>query len=268
MLSESLRAKQDILRDILRAHAPLLIAYSGGVDSAYLLAEARNTLGTAGMLGVIADSASLPRKALAAALTLAEELDAPVEVVATGELQNPDYAKNPLNRCYFCKAELFLQLEALAAKRHFKGLAYGENADDMHQVRPGREAAAEFKVLAPLRDAGLNKEEIRAASRELGLATADAPAQPCLSSRIPHGTPVTPDVLAMVEAAEDWVRSLGFSVFRVRHMAQEGAAPQAKVQISPVEMPQLSMVIASLEAGLKAVGYATVEIDKDGYKSA
>ncbi|NBV32303.1 MAG: ATP-dependent sacrificial sulfur transferase LarE [Proteobacteria bacterium] len=267
MLSESLRAKQDILRDILRAHAPLLIAYSGGVDSAYLLAEARNTLGARGMLGVIADSASLPRKALAAALTLAEGLDAPVEVVATGELQNPDYAKNPLNRCYFCKAELFLQLESLAAKRHFKGLAYGENADDMHQVRPGREAAAEFKVLAPLRDAGLNKEEIRAASRELGLATADAPAQPCLSSRIPHGTPVTPDVLAMVEAAEDWVRSLGFSVFRVRHMANGEAAPQAKVQISPVEMPQLSTVSASLEAGLKAVGYATVEIDKDGYKS-
>lgn len=268
MLMEPLRAKQEILRQILRAHAPLLIAYSGGVDSAYLLAEARRTLGSGAMLGVIADSASLPRKALAAALTLAEGLDAPVEVVATGELQNPEYAKNPLNRCYFCKAELFLQLESLAAKRHFKGLAYGENADDMLQVRPGRAAAVEFKVLAPLRDAGLTKEEIRVASRELFLPTADAPAQPCLSSRIPHGTPVTLDVLAMVEAAEEWVRSLGFSVFRVRHILKGEAAPQAKVQISPVEMPQLSTVGAALEAGLKAVGYGTVEIDKDGYRTA
>ena len=138
----------------------------------------------------------------------------------------------------------------------------------MHQVRPGREAAVKFKVLAPLRDAGLTKEEIRAASRELGLPTADAPAQPCLSSRIPHGTPVTPDALAMVEAAEDWVRSLGFSVFRVRHMANGETAPRAKVQISPVEMPQLLTVGASLEAGLKAVGYAKVEIDKAGYRSA
>ncbi|NBV87853.1 MAG: TIGR00268 family protein, partial [Verrucomicrobia bacterium] len=174
---ETLRAKQEVLRQILRDHAPLLIAYSGGVDSAYLLAEACRTLGPRAMLGVIADSASLPRKALAAALALAEGLHAPVEVVATGELQNPDYAKNPVNRCYFCKAELFSRLEALAAERKFKGLAYGENADDMLQVRPGRDAALRFRVLAPLRDAGLTKAEIRAASRELGLPTADAPAQ-------------------------------------------------------------------------------------------
>ena len=266
---ETLRAKQEVLRQILRDHAPLLIAYSGGVDSAYLLAEASRTLAPGAMLGVIADSASLPRKALAAALELAEGLHAPVEVVATGELQNPDYAQNPVNRCYFCKAELFSKLEALAAERHFKGLAYGENADDMLQVRPGREAALKFKVLAPLRDAGLTKEEIRAASRELGLPTADAPAQPCLSSRIPHGTPVTTHALGMVEAGEEWVRSLGFSVFRVRHLVGDGVgAPGAKVQIAPVEMHHLKTVGGSLEAGLKAVGYGFVEIDKAGYKAS
>jgi uncharacterized protein len=266
-----LLSKQEALREALREHAPLLVAFSGGVDSAYLLAEARNTLGRDAMLGVIADSPSLPRKALAEALALAASIDAPVEVVPTAELQNPDYTQNPLNRCYFCKAELFSNLESLAESRRFRGLAYGENADDMRQVRPGRQAAAEYRVLAPLRDAGLTKEEIREASRSLGLPTADAPAQPCLSSRIPHGTPVTVDALAMVEAGEEWVRSLGFSVFRVRHMVPEGsdrggkASATARVQIAPAEMARLPGLASRLEVGLRAVGYAAVEIDPQGY---
>jgi len=265
---ETLRFKQKALRDILRVHAPLLIAYSGGVDSAYLLAEARRTLGRDAMLGVIADSASLPRKALEAALELAASLDAPVEVVPTEELENPDYAKNPLNRCYFCKAELFSKLEKLASSKTFRALAYGENADDMKQVRPGRLAATEFSVVAPLRDAGLSKEEIRTASRELGLPTADAPAQPCLSSRIPHGTPVTRDALAMVEAGEEWVRTLGFSVFRVRHLADFGGigVTGARLQIAPAEMGRLPALRAQLEGGLRAVGYSEVEIDPAGYQ--
>jgi uncharacterized protein len=273
---ESLGAKQQALRAALQSHAPLLVAYSGGVDSAYLLAEARRTLGQKSMLGVIADSPSLPRRALAEALALAAAIDAPVEVVPTGELQNPDYAQNPVNRCYFCKAELFANLERIAETRNFRGLAYGENADDMRQVRPGRQAAAEFQVLAPLRDAGLTKAEIRIASRALGLPTADAPAQPCLSSRIPHGTPVTADVLAMVEAGEEWVRSLGFSVFRVRHVVQEAAVETgdaasvtlARVQIAPEEMCRLSEVGHQLEAGLRAVGYVAIEIDPQGYRAS
>lgn len=279
---ETLREKQKQLREILRRHAPVLIAYSGGVDSAYLLAEARNTLGKGAMLGVIADSPSLPRKALASALELARTLDAPVEVVPTEELQNPDYAQNPVNRCYFCKAELFSKLEELAGSRMFSALAYGENADDMKQVRPGRKAATEFSVLAPLRDAGLTKDEIRAASRELGLPTADAPAQPCLSSRIPHGTPVTQGALAMVEAGEEWVRSLGFSVFRVRHLEGTGngpdanlspnenghrpVAPRARVQIAPAEMARVPELKQQIEDGLIAIGYATVELDPKGYQ--
>ena len=273
---ELLGAKQDALRQALRRHAPLLVAYSGGVDSAYLLAEARRTLGREGMLGVIADSPSLPRRALAEALALAAALDAPVEVVPTGELENPDYAQNPVNRCYFCKAELFVNLERIAKSRNFQGLAYGENADDMRQVRPGRQAAAEFQVLAPLRDAGLTKAEIREASRVLGLPTADAPAQPCLSSRIPHGTPVTADALAMVEAGEEWVRSLGFSVFRVRHIALErpagavhvASAALARVQIAPEEMCKLPEAGLRLEAGLRAAGYTAVEIDPLGYRAS
>jgi pyridinium-3,5-biscarboxylic acid mononucleotide sulfurtransferase len=279
---ETLRDKQKKLRQILKDHAPLLIAYSGGVDSAYLLAEARNTLGRNAMLGVIADSASLPRKALASALELAESLDAPLEIVPTGELQNPEYAQNPVNRCYFCKAELFTKLEEMAGRRMFRALAYGENMDDMKQVRPGRQAAVEFSVLAPLRDAGLTKNEIRIASREMGLPTADAPAQPCLSSRIPHGTPVTQKALSMVEAGEDWVRSLGFSVFRVRHIAGAGGEVEAglqnalsgnagdilkaRVQIAPDEMARIPEFKEQIEGGLIAVGYDQVEIDPEGYR--
>ncbi|MHA3771742.1 ATP-dependent sacrificial sulfur transferase LarE [Verrucomicrobiota bacterium sgz303538] len=259
--------KLQSLQEQLTRIAPVMIAYSGGVDSAYLLAEAHRVLGDQ-MLGVIADSPSLPRQALADALALAKQIGAPVEVVQTREMENPEYASNPVNRCYFCKAELFKTLEQLAAERGYKAIAYGENADDMRQVRPGRQAAAEFHVVAPLRDAGLTKAEIREFSRELGLPTADAPAQPCLSSRIPHGTPVTLDALAMVERGEAWVRSLGFRVFRVRHLVQPEQPPRARVLIAPEEMGRLPQVQKQLEGGLEAVGYAGVEIDPEGYRSA
>ena len=230
-----LTAKLDALTASLRAHAPLLIAYSGGVDSTCLLALAHRTLGER-MLGVIADSASLPRQALADALSLARDIGAPVEVIRTGELENPNYASNPLNRCYFCKADLFANMDKLARERQFAAIAYGENADDPPQDRPGSQAAREFAVLAPLRAAGLTKADVRALSRTLGLPTADAPAQPCLSSRIPHGTPVTREALAMVEAGEAHVRSLGFRVLRVRHLVEPDGGLRARVQIAPEEM--------------------------------
>lgn len=250
----------------LQAGAPLLIAYSGGVDSAYLLAAARRTLGDR-MLGVIADSPSLPRHALAAALELARSIAAPVEVVRTQEMGDPNYVSNPVNRCYFCKAELFTQLDRLARERGFAAIAYGENADDASHFRPGGKAAAEFSVLAPLKEAGLTKAEIRELSRELGLPTADAPAQPCLSSRIPHGTPVTTEALAMVERGESFVRGLGFRVFRVRHMVSETGEPRARVQIAPDEMSRLASLEPDLVAGVVAAGYHSVEIDPAGYRS-
>jgi uncharacterized protein len=261
--------KVEILHRLLRVHAPVIIAYSGGVDSAYLLAEAHRTLGEE-MLGVIADSPSLPRQALADAVALAREIGAPLEVIRTDELKNAAYTSNPVNRCYFCKAELFSKLESIAVERGFRAIAYGENADDMRQVRPGRQAAAEFSIIAPLRDAGMAKSEIREMSRVLGLPTADAPAQPCLSSRIPHGTPVTIDALAMVEQGEAWVRSLGFRIFRVRHHVRtKDGASVARVQISPDEMPSLDPEHSEkLAAGLRAVGYSNVEIDPAGYRSA
>jgi len=252
------------LHEILAAHSPLVIAYSGGVDSAYLLAVAQEVLGGQA-LAVIADSASLPRQALADAVALAEQIGARVEVVPTEELANPDYASNPLNRCYFCKAELFTRLDALARDRKFAAIAYGENADDAMQFRPGRQAAAEFSVIAPLKEAGLTKAEIRAHSRELGLPTADAPAQPCLSSRIPHGTPVTSQALGMIERGEALIRARGFRVFRVRHVVENGTAT-ARVQIDPAEMGGLAAVEGEIRTGLLAIGYRDVELDPQGYR--
>jgi uncharacterized protein len=258
-------SKRTRLREILRANSPLIIAYSGGVDSAFLLAEARRELGDR-VLGVIADSPSLPRQSLAEAVALARAIGAPLEVVRTLELDNPDYAANPPNRCYFCKAELFQTLDALARDRGYPTIAYGENADDMKQDRPGRRASEEFQIIAPLRDAGLTKAEIRQLSRDIGLPTADAPAQPCLSSRIPWGTPVTVDALAMVERAEEHVRSLGFRVFRVRHVVKHDAPPAALVQLAPSELPLPSPMRADIERGVLSAGYGAVEIDPGGYR--
>lgn len=260
-----MQTKIDQLKAQLLAHAPVVVAYSGGVDSAYLLAIAHETLGDQ-MLGVIADSPSLPRESLEAAVALAAQIGAPLEIVRTDEMNDPNYASNPFNRCYFCKAELFVKLDRLAKDRGFGAIAYGENADDMQQVRPGRQAATEFSILAPLRDAGMTKAEIRANSRELGLQTFDAPSQPCLSSRIPHGTPVTLEALSMVERGEKVVRSLGFKVFRVRHIVEEDKT-HARVQIAPEEMAGLESASEKIAEGLLEIGYSAVEIDPAGYRS-
>lgn len=258
-------SKHDALRAHLGAHGPMVIAYSGGVDSAFLLAVGVESMGDQ-CLGVIADSPSLPREALADALQLARLIGAQVEVVRTDEMGDPNYTSNPLNRCYFCKSELFTKLDRLAQQLGFRAIAYGENADDAQQVRPGRQAAAEFRVLAPLREVGLTKSEIRTLSRTLGLPTAHAPAQPCLSSRIPHGTPVTIDALGMIERGEAVVRSFGFRVFRVRHHLASGRT-RARVEIAPNEMPGFASVAEALHHGLRGVGYDEVLIDPQGYRA-
>lgn len=253
------------LEEILRAHAPLLVAYSGGVDSACLLAVAQRTLGSQ-VVGVIADSPSLPREALAEALAVAKNFGAQVEVVATQEFEDERYLSNPVNRCYFCKAELFARMDALGRERKFAAIAYGENADDPAHLRPGSQAAKEFVVLAPLKQAGLTKADVRELSRQLGLPTADAPAQPCLSSRIPHGTRVTREALALVERGEALMRSLGFRVLRVRYL--EGNTAGARVQVGVDELPLLAKLRTSVVDGLRATGFASVEIDEQGYRSA
>lgn len=261
-----LRDKLHDLSRILKSHAPLLIAYSGGVDSTFLLNEAARELGN-GALGIIADSPSLPRRALAEALQNARNFGAKVEVIGTNELSDPRYSSNPLNRCYFCKFELFRKMQDVASERGFAALAYGENADDALRFRPGATAAVEFQVVAPLRSAGLTKTEIRSMSRERGLPTADMPAQPCLSSRIPHGTPVTRTALLMIENAEEFIRSLGFSVFRVRLIANsEREKPDAKLQVAMEEMAKLGALRSKIRAGLRTIGFRETTIDSDGYR--
>lgn len=258
-------SKREALCELIRESAPLVIAYSGGVDSAFLLAVATETIGKR-CLGAIADSPSLPRQALADALQLARQIGAGIAIVATDEMSDSNYTSNPINRCYFCKAALFTKLDALARGRGFRALAYGENADDAYQVRPGRKAAKEFQVLAPLQEVGLTKSEIRALSWAMKLPTADLPAQPCLSSRISQGTPVTAAALGMIERAESVVRGFGFRVFRVRHLG-DGNRLRARVEILPREMPRIAEVVVSLLASLRGLGYDEVELDPQGYRT-
>ena len=260
-----MRQKHKRLQLILGLYPRWLIAYSGGVDSTYLLAEATSLLGRSA-LGVIADSPSLPRKALSSAIAVAQNLGAQLRVIRTTELAKPEYAANPLNRCYFCKHELFDQMQRLALDERFPVLAYGENADDALELRPGAEAATEFKVRSPLREAGLTKAEIRWLSRERNLPTADQPAQPCLSSRIPHGTPVTREALLMVENAEDRLRAEGFRVFRVRYYIAKDGAITAKLQVDPSELGRLYPLRTRLERDLRVMGFSRMMIDPIGYQ--
>ena len=208
--------KLEKLQALLRSYGSCLVAYSGGVDSVFLARVAHDVLG-ARSLAVIADSPSLPRRELDEALAIGKQFKFPVRVAKTAEFENPEYTANPTNRCYFCKHELFDELTDIARAEGFAVIAYGENASDAGDFRPGAKAAGEFQVRAPLKDAGLTKAEIRELSAQLGLPTADKPQMACLSSRIPHGEAVNTDKLRMIEAAENVLRDLGFHDVRVRH---------------------------------------------------
>jgi len=208
--------KFERLRQMIGSYGSCLVAYSGGVDSVFLARVARDVLGDKS-LAVIADSPSLPRRELEDALAIAEKFQIPVRVVGTREFENPSYTANPMNRCYFCKHELFTELAPIARAGNFAVIAYGENASDIGDYRPGAQAAKEFQVRAPLKEAGLTKAEIRELSKQLGLPTAEKPQMACLSSRVPYGETVTPAKLKMIEAAENVLRDLGFFDVRVRH---------------------------------------------------
>lgn len=246
----------------LREIQSLLVAYSGGVDSAVLLHAATIVLGDH-CRAVIADSPSLPRAELADALALAQRHGWRVEVLATQELDNPAYAANPLNRCYYCKHELFDQMHAYARQHGFTALAYGENADDAHEFRPGQQAAQEFQILAPLREADLTKADVRALARDWQLEVADKPAAPCLSSRLPTGHAVTREALAQIEAGEILLRQAGFRIVRLRNQGD-----WARIQVSPEETPRLLSLRDQLTPGLLALGFKRLEFDPTGYQGA
>ena len=286
-----IQVKLDQLRALLRSYGSCVVAYSGGVDSVFLACVAREVLGERA-IAAIADSASLPRRELAEALEIAAKFNLPVRVLRTNEFNNPDYLANPANRCYFCKHELFEELEPLARAEGFAVIAYGENASDVGDFRPGAQAAAEFQVRAPLKEAGLTKAEIRELSAQLGLPTADKPQMACLSSRVPHGEAVTPEKLRLIEAAENVLKDLGFYDVRVRihelsskvkvpSSKLENVSPggtlnvepgtwnyRARIEVGVAELPKLreDEVFSAVASALQQIGFAEVTVDPQGYR--
>lgn len=258
-----LQEKSRLLHENLASAGSLLVAYSGGTDSAYLAYAAHRALG-ARMLAVIADSPSLPRKELADALAFAERHGIAVQVLQTHELQKPEYARNDAQRCFHCKDELFTQMEEARERLGFDRLAYGMNLDDRGEFRPGQKAAAMHGALAPLMDAELSKAEIRALARDAGLSLAEKPASACLSSRIEYGRVVTAENLAQVEQAEEAMHALGFAKVRVRHHGE-----LARVEIAREDLRRalsVEMMDAMTEA-LRRAGFLYVTLDMQGYRS-
>jgi uncharacterized protein len=272
--------KLERLRALLKGYGSCLVAYSGGVDSVFLARVAHDVLG-ARALAAIADTPSLPRRELQEALDIAVKFSLPVRVIQTREFANENYTANPANRCYFCKHELFEELAPLARGEHIAVIAYGENASDIGDFRPGAQAAAEFQVRAPLKEAGLTKAEIRELSAQLGLPTADKPQMACLSSRVPYGEKVTPEKLRMIEEAEYVLRDLGFRDVRVRHHELRASAASlpgageaapvlslARIELAPAEIPALlgNGKLAAVAEQLKKIGYGHVTLDLQGYR--
>ncbi|HMD33988.1 MAG TPA: ATP-dependent sacrificial sulfur transferase LarE [Vicinamibacterales bacterium] len=253
--------KEDALRDTLASLGSVIVAYSGGVDSAYLAWVAHDTLGERAV-AITAESPSYPERHRALAVRIARDFGLRHEIIRTGELERPEYRANPENRCYYCKHELYTHLSRLAADREAV-VVDGNNADDRGDYRPGRQAAREFGVRSPLDEVDLTKAEIRELSHRAGLPTWDEPASACLSSRIPYHHDVTDEKLRTIERAEQALRDLGFRVFRVRHHDEV-----ARIEIAREEMARAldAEISAAIVRQLKAAGYRYISLDLQGYR--
>ncbi len=263
MIFQEVAYKLNHLRDLLRELRGVLIAFSGGVDSAFLAYVAFEVLGT-NAVAAIARSPSLPQSELIEARRLAGHIGIRLLEVDTQELKNPRYAANPVDRCYFCKAELFNSLRSIAEKETLSNIAYGAILDDLSDNRPGHAAALEFGIHSPLQEVGLGKADIRQFSRVFGLPTWDKPAMACLASRIPHGERVTVERLKRVEKAEAHLRGLGFRQLRVRH---HGAVARIEVGEDEIRSFFQSDLMNEVEKAFSLIGFARVSVDLRGYKS-
>ena len=261
-ISTELDAREQLLLEGLKNLGSAIVAFSGGTDSAYLAWAANRALGERA-LAITADSASIPRSHLEDALDFARRFGIRHEVIATREFENPLYLENSTDRCYHCKDELFTRLDEMAVERGFAAICYGVNKDDTGDFRPGHSAARKHRVVSPLLDAGLGKNDIRELSRRAGLPTWDRPASACLSSRIPYGTAVTPENLRQVEAGEEALRRLGFRQCRVRHHGE-----MARIEIAQDELPRALTVEMAAEFTriFKALGFRFVTLDLEGYR--
>jgi uncharacterized protein len=258
-----LSLKQQRLEDALKKLGRTLVAYSGGVDSAYLAWMAHRVLGQ-DMLAVIADSPSLARTQLQDALAFANEHGIAVEVIQTAEMERPEYVRNDRQRCFHCKDELFQVMEEFAAQRSFQSIAYGVNVDDQSDFRPGQAAARQHQVAAPLLQAGLTKVEIRELARDAGLRVWEKPASACLSSRIEYGRPVTIQALSAVEQGEEALHALGFRQCRVRHHGEIARLEIARDELTRALTPEM---FAEFTRIFKGLGFTFVALDTEGFRS-
>jgi uncharacterized protein len=259
----NLVSKSALLDQHLRQLGRTLIAYSGGVDSGFLAWAAHQVMGS-DMLAVLADSPSLARAQLADATAFAGEQGIPLEIIATDELDRPEYARNDASRCFHCKDELFAAMEEFRARRGFDSIAYGVNLDDQGDFRPGQRAAQQHRVAAPLCEARLTKQEIRELSRAAGLRIWDKPASACLSSRIEYGREVTREALSMVEQGEDAIRALGFRQFRVRHHGDIVRIEIAREELARALTAEMASEFTRI---FKALGFKFVTLDLEGFRS-
>ncbi len=258
----AIEEKFERLQAMLRSYEDVVVAFSGGVDSTFLLKVALDVLGPDHVLAATSDSETYPERERAEALALAKELGARHELIATSELAIPGYAQNPVNRCYFCKQELFTQLIPIAQKYGHQHVVFGAIADDLGEYRPGLQAAKEQGVAAPLLEVGLTKAEIRHLSREVGLRTWDKPSFACLSSRIPYGEAITQEKLSMIDQAEDFLMQLGFRQVRVRQHEKT-----ARIEVPKDRLQDIVAVADTVFAKLRQIGYTYVSLDLQGYRS-